>query len=58
MRLALRARFCVAVMIGGVGLARPTGEPFAIESSVLVPIDDQTAVSIVGIRGHVTISRG
>ncbi len=56
MRLGLRVQFCVAVMIGGVGLAPPTGEPFAIESSVLVPIEDQTAVSVVGIRGLVTIS--
>ena len=36
--------------------ALPTGEPFSIEPVVLVPIDDQSALSIVGIRGLVTIS--
>ena len=67
MRLNLRARWGVAAMLGWVGSgsavaaalhALPTGEPFAVESSVIVPFDEATAVSIIGIRGRLSISTG
>ena len=66
MRLDLRARFRIAMMIGAVavsflgvaaaGLSLPTGEPFSVEPAVLVPIEDISAVWIVGIRGQLSIS--
>ncbi len=65
MRLDLRVRFRVATMIGAVavsaaaaaaGHAPPIGEPFSIEPAVLVPIEDVSGVSIVGIRGQISIS--
>jgi DUF4097 and DUF4098 domain-containing protein YvlB len=33
----------------------PTGEPIAVEAAALVPIDDEAALSIVGLRGQITI---
>ena len=65
MRLAFRVRLWIAVMVGGLtvgsvlaaaGLSLPTGEPFSVEPSVLVPIEDVSAVWIVGIRGQLSIS--
>lgn len=62
---SFRTRWIVAALIGSVALdaavaaaARelPTGEPFAVESAVIVPFEEVTAVSIVGIRGNISIS--
>ena len=48
-----------AVAFGAAGAAAaqapPTGEPFAIESTALVPLDAESAVSISGIHGQITI---
>lgn len=52
-------------MIGAVAIADadataaqtpPTGDPFAIEATALVPLDTESAVSIVGINGDLSIS--
>ncbi len=48
----------VAVGSGAAADALPTGDPFAVESAVSVPFDEATAVSIVGLRGLVSISTG
>jgi len=65
MRLDLRARLRLATMVGAVavssvaaaaGHAPPTGDPFSTESAVLVPLEDVSAISIVGIRGQILIS--
>ena len=64
MRLGLRLRLGVAATIGAVAVvaaagtaqAPPTGEPFAIESTALFPLDDESSLSIVGIRGQLSIS--
>ena len=37
--------------------APPAGEPFAIEATVLVPLDNESALSIVGIHGQIVIDR-
>jgi hypothetical protein len=40
------------------GPAPPTGEPFSTESAVRVPVDDVSKVSIIGIRGQLTLTTG
>jgi len=46
----------VAVGSAAAAEALPTGNPFAVESAVTAPLDDATAVSIVGLRGLLSIS--
>jgi len=35
--------------------APPPGEPFAIESAALVPLDDESSVAIRGVHGRITV---
>ena len=46
----------VAVGSAAAADALPTGDPFAVEATVVVPLDEATAVSIVGLRGLLSIS--
>ena len=65
MGLSVRQTVRVAAMIGAVVIvaatataaqAPPAGDPFAIESTALVPLDDELSISIVGIHGQITVS--
>jgi hypothetical protein len=59
-----RRRYRVAVMIGALlstgaygasAPTLPTGEPLAVEATALVPLDAESSLSIVGIRGQISI---
>jgi len=57
----------IAVLCGGVAFptavrsaespteAAPAGEPLSVDPTALLPLDDQSAVTIRGIRGQITV---
>lgn len=48
--------FAFSTALAAEPAALPTGEPLAVDATALVPLDVETAVSIRGIRGQITIS--
>ena len=52
------AMFVWLVAAPAVAQDRPQGEPMAVESTALVPLDTESAMAIVGIEGQILVSGG
>jgi hypothetical protein len=53
---SLLGTLAVGALAPARALTPPSGEPFAVEATALVPLDAESAVAIVGIKGRISVS--